>query len=136
MEKVTAFILKMLTLIWVYLDSVHNVLIGVTVIVCLDFITGIMAARARKEKINSHGLRRTITKTFVYQSSIVVAMILEKYLLQGVPVIKVVSTLIALTEAQSFFENVEDCTGINFYEKILNKLHGGVFKKDKNVDKQ
>lgn len=121
-EKAYFFILKVFGIVWVYLTPVHDIVIGVSILVCLDFITGIMAAYKTKQKLTSKGFRQTITKTFVYQSAIIVAMVLETHLIKGVPVIKIVSSLIAVTETKSFFENVEKITGIDFWAKIANKV--------------
>lgn len=121
-EKIYAFVINGLSVAWVYLAPVHSVLIGVSILVLLDFITGCMASMKQKKKITSSGFKDTVTKTFLYQCTIIVAMIIEKYLMPGTPVIKVVIALITMTEAKSFFENIEVMTGIDFWGKMTSKL--------------
>lgn len=121
-EKIYLFIINGATIAWIYIAPVHDILIAVSILVTFDFITGCMAARKQKKKITSQGFRQTINKTFIYQSSIIVAMLLEKFLIPGMPVIKVVTTLITITETKSFFENVETITGINFWDELTSKI--------------
>jgi len=123
-EKIYSIIIQIFSIAWVYVTPVHDVIIGISILVLLDFITGILSSRKQKKKITSRGFRQTITKTFVYQCTIVFSMILEKHLMHGVPVIKIVSSLIAITETKSFFENVEVLTGIDFMGKLTQKLTG------------
>lgn len=121
-EKVYSLAINGLSLVWVYFAPVHSVLIAVSCLVLLDFITGIMASMKQKKKITSKGFKDTVVKTFMYQCTIIVAMLMEKYLLPGTPVIKVVVALITMTEGKSFFENVEVMTGIDFWGKMTSKI--------------
>lgn len=130
-EKLYSILIQVASIAWVYIAPVHDVIIGISILVAFDFITGIMASRKLKKKITSKGFRQTISKTLSYQSAVIVAMVLEKYLLPGMPVIKVVSSLIAITETKSFFENIETLTGIDFWEKISSKVLYMFSKKDK-----
>ena len=129
-EKLYTIFIQVITIAWVYITPVHDVIIGVSILVTLDFMTGILASRKIKKKITSRGFRQTVSKTFSYQGTIVVAMIIEKHLVPGIPVIKIISSFIVLTEAKSFFENVEVLTGINFWEKLTSKVTS-LLKKDK-----
>ena len=122
MEKINLLLLNIIGFLGIYLAPVKDIMIAVSILVVLDFITGIMSARKKKIKITSRRFRQTISKTFVYQSTVIVAMVLEKYLMPGIPAIKVVSTLIAITEIKSFFENVEILTGIDFWGKLTSKV--------------
>jgi phage-related holin len=121
-DKILSICMKVISVSWVYVTPVHDVIIGISVLVAFDFITGIMAAKKLKKKITSSGFRQTISKTLVYQSAVIVSMVLEKYLIPGMPVIKIISSLIAITETKSFFENVEVLTGINFWDKLSSKV--------------
>lgn len=130
-EKIYGLMIKGLSIGWVYLAPVHSVLIAISVLVLLDLITGCMASIKQKKKITSSGFKATVTKTFIYQCSIIVAMVMETYLLPGTPVIKVVVALITMTEAKSFFENVEVLTGIDFWGKMTDKIVSLINKESK-----
>lgn len=126
-ENAISLMVKFGSLLWVYIAPVQDIVIGISVLVILDFITGIMASYKTKEKITSRGFRQTVSKTLSYQASVIVAMVLEKLIGPGLPIVKVVSTLIVLTEAKSFFENVEKITGIDFLGE-LHKKFAHIFK--------
>lgn len=91
-------------------------------LVVADLVTGILAAKKRGEGITSQGLKRTVTKTLVYQFGIILAHLVETHMLPGVGVLKVVSGLIAVTELKSIAENVHIITGINIWAMLLAKL--------------
>lgn len=113
------------------LAPVHGIMLAVGALIFIDLFTGIWRAWKVKEKITSNGLRRTITKMVAYQLGIVTALILEKYLMTGVPMIQIVAGIIGVTEAKSVFENITVITGIDFLSVIKDKLQG-----KKEVDKQ
>jgi hypothetical protein len=122
------WIVKFLSMLVLTLVPIHSVLIAVSVLVVADLATGIWASLKEHKPITSAGLRRTVVKTFAYQASVIMAFVIETYLLQGVPIIKVVAGLIAMSEGKSFFENLYRITGIDFWSAILVRIHGGSIK--------
>jgi hypothetical protein len=61
-----------------------------------------------KQTITSSGLSRTIGKTFIYCTTIIVAYVVNKYLLVDFdfPIESIVSGFIAITESKSILENL------------------------------
>ena len=105
------------------LAPIHAVIITVGVLILFDSLTGIMAARKRGEKINSSGLRRTLSKAIVYQVAVISAFLVQKYLISDtVPVSKITSGIIGVVELTSIFENLNEVYGSNIFRKILNLL--------------
>lgn len=104
------------------LAPIHALLIATGVIVAIDLITGIWRAIKSKETITSSMLRRTVTKVFVYQIAIITGFILETYLLAGIPVTKLVSSVIGLVEIKSILENLDDIYGGDLFKALLAKL--------------
>lgn len=94
------------------------------VLIILDFITGIWASIKRDQSITSYKMRRTIVKTLAYQGAIIFGFVMETYLLQEMPVVKIIGGLIAVTEAKSFFENLSYISGVDFLSLIMNKIQG------------
>ena len=103
---------------------IQPLLITVGVLIAADTVTGIMAAKKRGEKITSAGLGRSIVKMFVYQTVLITGFLMEKYLLQdtGIPILKLISGVIGLTEFISLLENTETLTGVDLLK--LKKLLG------------
>jgi phage-related holin len=105
---------------------IQGVLVTVLVLTLVDLITGIIAARKVGEKITSRGIRRTVVKLFVYQVACCCAFLCETYLTGSiVPCLKILTTLIGLTELKSVLENLDKIYGINIFKSVVDRLMGG-----------
>jgi len=94
------------------------------VLVVVDFITGIRAAKKRGEKIRSRGLYRSIEKFALYFIAIAVSEHMSVTFFPSVPVTEVVSFGICITEFFSFAENVETVTGVNIVRRVKKVIPG------------
>ncbi len=127
-DAALTLLLKFFSMLALVLLPIKPMMIAVSVLVVADFFTGIYAAKKEKKPITSTGFKKTVAKTLMYQMAIIVAFILETYLLEGIPIVKVVAGLIGLTEGKSFFENMHRITGIDFWAEALKKVHGATVK--------
>ena len=117
------FALKSLMVIGAVLAPIKMVMITVGFLILADLITGIWAAIKRGEEINSSAMRRTISKMFVYQITVIGGFLLETYILSGsVPVSKIVAGVIGMVEFKSVLENSNVIVGDDVYAIILKKL--------------
>jgi hypothetical protein len=123
LDQILALSLKFFSMLFLILLPIRSVMIAVSILVVADLISGIGASLKEKQKITSNALRRTVVKTLAYQASVIISFVIETYLLEGMPVVKVVAGLIAVTEGKSFFENMHRITGIDFWSEILEKVH-------------
>lgn len=99
-------------------------------LVVLDTITGMTAARRRKEKINSKGFARLLSKIVVYMASIVACHGVEMVL--HVPNVTFLAVgAIAFTELMSVLENTRVVSGANIAGVV-----GGLLSKFQKVPKQ
>ena len=101
--------LKSITLlIAAFLAPIATVIFAVIFLIFVDLITGILASLKEKSRITSSAMSRTIAKTFVYCTTIIVTFVVHKYLLVGFdfPIESIVSGFIALTEMKSILENM------------------------------
>ena len=98
-----------LLLIAAFLAPIATVIFAVMFLIFVDLITGILASMKEKTTITSSAMSRTIAKTFVYCTTIIVTYVVHKYLLVGFdfPVESIVSGFIALTEMKSILENMD-----------------------------
>jgi len=105
------------------LAPIQAMIIAAGIVIFADLVTGIMAAKKKGEKITSGGLRRTITKMFVFESAIILGFIIEKYLMGGsFPISKIASGLIAAVEAKSILENLDVIYGGDLFKSLISKL--------------
>jgi predicted transcriptional regulator len=93
------------------------------VLILADLATGVMAARKRKEKITSAGIRRTVSKILVYETAIALAFLAQTYMTgETVPVCNIVTGLIGMTEFLSVLENLNSISGKNLLKTMIDKV--------------
>jgi len=105
----TGFLKSLVLLVAAFLAPIATVIFAVMFLIFVDLITGILASIKEKQTITSSAMSRTIAKTFVYCTTIIVTYVVHKYLLVGFdfPVESIVSGFIALTEMKSILENLD-----------------------------
>jgi phage-related holin len=114
--------LAILSTSWAFLAPVHTTIIITLVLIIVDLITGILAARKRGEPISSAGIRRTVVKLFVYELAIVLAFLVETHMHVDIPMIKLLSGFIGITELKSCLENLDTINGSSVIKDILQRL--------------
>jgi len=97
-------------------------LITTAVLVFVDLVTGIWAAVKRKEPITSSGIRRTVSKMFVYETAIMLAFLTEQYMTDAVPFVKLIAGLVAVVELKSCLENLDSISGTDLLKAVIDKL--------------
>jgi hypothetical protein len=106
-------------------------LITVGIVICVDFITGLWAARKRGETFNSAAARRTISKAVIYQTAVLTGFLIETFLMGGsIPITSIVSGLIGSVEALSIYENLNTISGKNIFGNLVKILGSANDKKD------
>lgn len=104
-------------------SPITPLLIACGALIIIDTITGMFAARKRKERITSAEMRRAISKMVVYQLAIISAFILETYILDNaLPVSKIVSGVIGMVEFKSIMENASTIAGKNLLKMMMKSL--------------
>ena len=96
----------------------HFLLFTIGVVIA-DTITGIKAARKEGKAITSKGLYRTTEKIVVYFTSILIFHGAQLTFAIPVPIVYLVSSVIAGTELFSVAENVKRITGVNLGTIII-----------------
>jgi uncharacterized membrane protein len=98
---------------------IQHFLIFTIFVVFADTVTGILAAKKRKEPITSKGLYRTSQKILTYFCGIMIFH--GASITFGLPsqIVYSVSSLIAFTELYSISENIKSITGVNLATTIL-----------------
>jgi len=105
------------------LAPIQSIIVVTVLLVVFDLISGILAARKRKEAITSASLRRTVSKMFIYLTAIIMGFLVETYLISGLlPVSKIVSTIIGLVELKSLLENLESLYGKSLFASLIAQL--------------
>ena len=101
----------------------QGMMITALMLVVADLITGILASKKQKKRITSAGLQRTIVKTFVYETAIILGFLTEVYLLNhSMPISNMIAGLIGLTELKSCLENIDIIGGKGLLKQVIGKL--------------
>jgi phage-related holin len=96
----------------------HFLLFTIGVVIA-DTVTGINAAKKEGKTITSKGLYRTTEKIVVYFTSILIFHGAELTFGIPIPIVYLVSSVIAGTELFSVAENVKRITGVNLGTIII-----------------
>lgn len=100
-----------------------QVLLSTLALILADLLFGLLAARQQGQPITSNGLKRTVIKFFVYNSAILLSFLVGEYLVPlDLPVMKMVTGLIGMTELKSVLENLDIIHGGNFFKALVTKL--------------
>ena len=100
-------------------------------LVILDTITGMIAARRRKEKLHSRGFSRVLSKIAVYMSAILACYCVELVLKINGHVTYFAVGAIAFTELMSVLENTRVVSGANIAGVV-----GGLLSKFQKAPEQ
>jgi phage-related holin len=102
---------------------VKAVLLTTLVLVAADLVTGIIAAKKQKTPITSSGIGRTVSKLFIYEVAVLLGFLAETYMTgAAIPLSKIISAFIALTETTSIIENLNAITGTNLFSSLLTSI--------------
>jgi len=135
LQDIKALLLKLSILLLGIFAPLHQILISLLFLVLLDFITGILAAIKKKQKITSSRLSRTISKLLVYCTTVGAVHITNSMLLFGenfLPLESFVVGFIAVTELKSIFENLNRISRQPFLSDLIGKLSNEGRKKKKD----
>lgn len=102
---------------------IKELLLVTLVLILVDLVTGVLAARKKGKEIKSAGIRRTVSKLTIYMTSICVGFLIEQYMLDGfMPVSKLAAGLISVVEGKSIFENLDVLNGSPIFKALIQKL--------------
>lgn len=125
LSRVSKFLEPLLVALLAIFAPAKSMILASLVMVLIDLLTGLIAARKRQEPITSSGLKRTIIKIAVYEVAILLAFLAETYLILDVlPVAKVVSSFVGITELKSIYENLNEIGGGDLLKSLISKLNG------------
>lgn len=117
-------LIKILIAILAIFTPVKEVMISTLVLIAIDLISGIVAAKKRGESIKSSGFQRTLVKIVVYEIAIAIGFIAQHYLMGDViPVCNIIGSYVGLTELTSIYENIDGIAGGQLLKTILSRLN-------------
>lgn len=113
-----AFILKALASLLIIFTPLFPVCITIGILIAIDFLIAVYKSYKLNQPITSRKMSNTISKAVLYQVAIISSFLAETYILTGIPLTKIISGFIALTELKSISESITELTGVNYWVKI------------------
>ena len=101
---------------------IQHLLLTTGVMIFIDLVTGLISAKKQQQPITSSGLRRTLTKMFVYEMALCLAYLAEHYMSDILPFVKMASGMITVVELTSIYENLNIISGQNLLKVLIDKL--------------
>lgn len=122
-NKQVKFLEALLLSVLAVFAPIKAVIIITGLLIMVDTLTGILAARKRGERISSAGLRRTVTKSLVYLTAVCMGFLVETFMIDGIIAIsKIVAGIISCVELKSILENLDVINGQPMFKKLIAKL--------------
>lgn len=118
MEKIKPYLFWLFALI----APIVSVMLTVAFLIIVDFITGTYAAIKKNIPISSERIGNTISKFFIYNLVVLSAFLLEKYIVNEIPFMRIIAGFIAIAEIKSIMENFNAIYGINPFKALVNLI--------------
>ncbi|WP_299434384.1 phage holin family protein [uncultured Aquimarina sp.] len=121
MDKIISMAFWLLTI----LSPINGVMMTMVFLILVDFITGSYASYKRKIPISSERIGNTISKFFIYNLVILASFLLETFIVDEVPFLKIIAGFVAITEIKSILENFNKIYGIDLFKALVSLLKSG-----------
>lgn len=107
-----------------FIAPIQWLMIGVGALIILDTITGVFKAYKKNIPISSRRFGHIISKMLLYQVAIISAYLVELMIghSEFLPIARIVTVGIGLTELKSILENLSLVTGTNIWSFLLSYL--------------
>lgn len=117
------YLVKIGLAILVLFAPVKHMILSALALTVADLLLGVYAAYKRKESITSAGLRRSVSKIFIYEVAICLAYIAEHFLMgDKIPISSIVAGFVGITEFKSCLENLDSISGDQLLKKLIDKI--------------
>lgn len=114
---------KLAVLLVSYFSPVKEIVHVMLIFILIDFISGVWAARKRKETLESRKFRKTLIKFLWYTVALILCFMMEKtFNLSWSNLSGIIGGFICFIELKSIFENITVITGEPIFLKILHMI--------------
>ncbi|AXG68888.1 hypothetical protein KORDIASMS9_01106 [Kordia sp. SMS9] len=124
MEKIKPYFFWLFAL----LAPIVSVMLTVGFLISVNFIIETYAAIKKNIPIKKERIGNTISKFFIYNLVVMSAFLLEKYIVNEIPFMRIIAGFIAIAEIKSILENFNSIYGINPFKALVRLI------KKKSID--
>ncbi len=119
MEKISYVIFWLLAI----LSPVYAVMGTIVFLIIVDFVTGVFVTYKKKKQLRTVHIVHATSKVVIYNLVVLSAFLLEQFIIDEVPFLKIISGFIAVFEIKSIMQNFDVIYGVNLYKVILKALN-------------
>lgn len=106
-----------------FTQNIHSAMVGLLICICLDTITGFIAAPYRGQMRESARLSKMVLKIITYFTAAITLhiaemMVLPTYVAGTLELSRMAFTVFCVLEIYSIFENLRDITGLKAFDII------------------
>lgn len=122
---------EILAFIAVFFAGLYPALVAVGILIAADTFTGVWSSVKKSgwESFTSRKAGRIIAKLLLYPTSIIVAKVAEMYLSPDIAWTYITTSIIAVVEIKSIFENIGQILGFELWDRIKKAVW-----KDKDIE--
>lgn len=118
-DEIFVIFSKLIGWLLIFINPLQSIMGAIVFLAIADLVTAIWAAIKNNKRFGSHSLRKTVNKILAYEVAVVLSYVVENVFNLGIPVVRLVAGLIAVTELKSNLENLYHITGLDYWQKIL-----------------
>lgn len=132
MHAVSVWAKALLIIVFGMFAPLGPMIFAVAVLVILDLVLGVIAAKREGKAIVSYGIKRTVAKIALFDLAIIASRYVEvtftKQLADALsipmPLTAITASTIALAELLSILENITRLTGVDLKSALISRLQG------------
>lgn len=105
-----------------FFSPIKAAIISVIFLGLFDFIAGITASYKGGKPITSRKMYASVVKVTMYSILIVTSHMISKYMFALLPLVQIATSVIALVELKSLYENISIILGVDLWNKVKTKI--------------
>jgi len=131
---------KLIAMLWAFLMPISGLLFLVGFVIVLDTVTGIWKSYKNKVKITSRGLSAIISKMLLYEVTVILFYMIDKFILNNIILqffsvdlllTKILALILVSIEVMSINENYKAVKGLDLWQAMKN-----LFARAKEIKKE
>lgn len=117
-DSLWEFTMKLVFSVFAMLVPLYGIIGAMVFFIMADFFTGVFSAYRQGQPITARKMSRTLWKFLFYNLVVIVGFVFETFIWNQIPMIKIVSVFVSLTELKSIFENFDRAFKINLWQVV------------------
>lgn len=126
-ESLLAYYISVISVVFL---PIQGAVVTIALLVVIDLILGVWAAKKEGYTITSRSMRRSVPKLAVYVATVAILYLIDTFLIGDIkilgydvdPLSRMATALIGAVEGKSLFENMYRITKVDFLKIMITRL--------------